>query len=755
MSDDLFSREEILDGLPGPQAKRRLFWIESHVAYMISEAQEAIARFLGEDSPAEETAPTVLGDLGVTLRRRTSLKIEHLERYAPHWDSLVPDDLEIRAALIQLLGRKYRLSYPAIPQIRTVLGVDDPTVQTTYQTLYNRPLESVFDRREETDKALPGSDEGMEQQDTITADQIEAELAWTSLSRGAVLFEQGERGDCFYILVNGRLRAVSRNQAGRESVRDVGHYDLVGETALLEGAAYPATVYAVRDSQLLKIERQSLERLARKNPTFVIRVMQRLARRLYTTTHQPTASKAPKTVAVVPATPEVPLTGFTGRLVASLQQLNSCLHLTAAAVDAALGHGAADITLDSPDTGRLIEWLSQQEAKYDLLIYEAEPDLSAWTLRCLRQADRVLIVAEAGGSPEPGPIEQALLTLGNEKIRPGQELVLLHPDRSQPPTNTRQWLAGRQVVRHHHLAQKEAADFDRLARFLTGKALGVVFGGGLFRGFAHGGVIKALEEAGLRPDFVGGTSIGAAIGALYAQGWRFDQILARGTEFAARIRSYVDVTLPLVSIITARKLTRFTQELVGETNIEDMWTPYFCVSSNLSRPQMVIHRQGPLWRALRASYSLPTVMPPVPEQGEILVDGSLYNNLPADIMKELCDGGPVIAVNVSPKEALPKPYDFHETISGQRLLWSRINPWGRAIAAPNLIETITRTMIVGREETWPQAATEIDLYLEPPIVEYEMGDTSALEPMIEASYRLASDKMGPWLSKLRAQKILP
>ncbi len=749
MSDELFSREEVLDGLPGAQAKRRLFWIETHTAYMVFEARQAINRFLGEESP-DEAASGVLTELGLTLRRRADLDADTLERYAPHWQSLVPDDPEIRAALIHLFGRKYKLDYQAIPRMGQALGLDEPTTRSTYQRLYDQPLESIFHQAEAPAEVEPEPVE--ETPETITTVQIEAELEWIHLARGEILFKQGERGDSFYILINGRLRTVTSNQAGQEQVWEIGHNDLVGETALLEGAAYPVTVYAVRDSQLIKFGRQSIERLARKNPAFMIRLIQRLARRLYA----PSSRSRPKTVAVIPAGRDLPLADFSRRLVASLEQISNPLHLNAAAVDAALGEGTAQIPQHSPDSGRLTGWLSQQEAKYDLLIYEAEPELSAWTRRCLRQADRVLILAVADGTPEPGEIELELAKLTDSHARPCQELAILHPNRRHAPANTGRWLARRQVIRHHHLAQNSEADFDRLARFLTGKAIGIVFGGGLFRGFAHGGVIKALEEAGIRPDFVGGTSIGAAIGALYALGWSFDEILERGTAFAAKIRSYADVTLPIVSIITSRKLTRFTQALVGEVKIEDMWTSYFCISSNLSRPQMMIHQQGPLWRALRASYSLPTVMPPLPEQGEILVDGALYNNLPADIMKEMCEDGPVIAVNVSPKETLPKQYNFHENISAQQLLWSRINPLAERVKAPNLIETINRTMIVGREESWPQAATEIDLYLEPPaVVEYELGDTSALEPMIEASYRLAVDKIGPWLERLRERKILP
>jgi len=332
---------------------------------------------------------------------------------------------------------------------------------------------------------------------------------------------------------------------------------------------------------------------------------------------------------------------------------------------------------------------------------------------------------------------------------PRQDLVLIHPDRNRRPLNTRRYLAPRRVTRHYHLAHNSEADFDRLARFLTGQALGLVFSGGFFRGFAHGGVIRALEELDIRADFVGGTSVGAAIGGLYAQEWSFQQMLERGREVIARVRSYIDFTLPIVSIISSRKLNKLTQELYGETQIEDLWTNYFCVSSNLTRAQMMIHQQGLLWRYVRASYSLPTLLPPVPDQGDILVDGALFNNLPADTMRDMCEGGPVIAVNVSPRKETLKQYNFDENISAQQLLWSRLNPFAEELKAPSLFTTIRRAMNLGREETWPQAARDIDLYIEPPILQYEFGDPQALDKMIEASYQAALGKIEAWQRKLK------
>ncbi len=324
---------------------------------------------------------------------------------------------------------------------------------------------------------------------------------------------------------------------------------------------------------------------------------------------------------------------------------------------------------------------------------------------------------------------------------------MLHPNRNNPPSGTRHWLEARSVTRHYHIAQNTQADFDRLARFLTGKAIGLVFGGGFTRGFAHGGVIRALEEAGIRADFVGGTSIGAAIGGLYALEWPYQKLMQRGREVVANGKKYVDLTLPLVSLISSRKLNKLSQELFGNTRIEDLWTNFFCISSNLTRGKMMVHQRGLLWRAIRASYSLPTIMPPVPMGGDILVDGALFSNLPAETMREMVEGGPVIVINVSPKEEQPQRYNFDEGISATQLLWSRINPFQEELKAPSLISAITRSIIIGRNETWPEAARDIDLYLEPPLIEFDFNNISSLDKMVEASYQAAIGPVKAWKRK--------
>ncbi len=410
MSDNLFSREEILGGLHGSQAKRLLFWIETHTAYMVFRARRAIRQFLGQET---EAAPELLKELGVGIQGRAKVTLDELERYAPHWQSLVPDNLKVRAALLRLFGRKYKMNFESVPRIRAALGMDSPEVQSAYQRLYKKSLKTLYKQTPKETKPQPDAVEAVDlPEKTIGPEEIEAELEWIHLPRGEQLFQQGQEGDNFYIIINGRLRVVTSRPAGETSV-DLGHNEIVGKAALIARAAYTSSVYAIRDSDLLRFSRQSLARLAKNHPVFTLQLMQRMAAELYTATQQTTSGSAPRAIAILPANANVPVDDFVHNLTGSLAKITNILLLTPETLDQALGAGMAQTPQRGTDNSRIAGWLSQQEGKYDLLLYQADSELSAWSKRCVRQADRVLIVAQANDNPQPGQVESDLLGGGN------------------------------------------------------------------------------------------------------------------------------------------------------------------------------------------------------------------------------------------------------------------------------------------------------------------------------------------------------
>ena len=138
---------------------------------------------------------------------------------------------------------------------------------------------------------------------------------------------------------------------------------------------------------------------------------------------------------------------------------------------------------------------------------------------------------------------------------------------------------------------------------LTGRAIGLVLGGGGARGLAHIGVVRAIEEAGVPIDLVGGTSAGAIIGGQVASGWDSARILAESRRVLVEDGSLNDFTLPLVALLRGNRYIRMLDKLYRERRIEDLPISFFCVSANLTRSTCMVHRSGlarrawpPVWR---------------------------------------------------------------------------------------------------------------------------------------------------------------
>jgi lysophospholipid hydrolase len=282
------------------------------------------------------------------------------------------------------------------------------------------------------------------------------------------------------------------------------------------------------------------------------------------------------------------------------------------------------------------------------------------------------MIVGMGEDSSLGEYERLLLSM---KTTARKELILLHPDRSVVPASTRQWLKNRPWV-HQHLhvelpglvlpiskspfPQKDpnavAAlknlkdkvqsgiqkyrgtsthvrsqrlphmnDFSRLARRLCGKSIGLVLGGGGARGIAHLGLIRALEEHGIPIDHIAGTSIGALIGGLYAREGDLISASGRAKQFSGRMgniwRILSDVTYPLVAYTTGHEFNRAIYKALYDLHIEDMWLPYFCNTTNIISSKMEIHQNGYAWRFVRASMSLVGLLPPLCDNGNMLVDG--------------------------------------------------------------------------------------------------------------------------------------
>ncbi|MBL8950925.1 MAG: patatin-like phospholipase family protein [Myxococcaceae bacterium] len=368
---------------------------------------------------------------------------------------------------------------------------------------------------------------------------------------------------------------------------------------------------------------------------------------------------------------------------------------------------------------------------------EAQPgpvvlDVDVTRREWLRHVDHVVLLAEAGASPALRPVEERLGGCA-------RTLMLIHRDRSRRPSGTARWLARRPGVRHLHIAD----DFDRAARVLTGRSIAVALSGGASRGFAHIGALRALREAGIPIDAFGGTSTGAAMGAQAAMGLGFDEMVELNQRIFS-LKPFREVTLPVFSLIGGTRVDRGLQEAYGDLELEDLWIPHLAVSASLSTAKLFVHERGPVWKAVRASCSLPAVAVPVLEDGQLLIDGGLINNLPVDLLRER-GAGRVIAFNASgtggalggpASPAFPSPW---------RAMWSRLTAGAEGGAGlPGIIEILMRSVQLASDGHARAMGELADFHLRFPVEQYGLLEVERVREIATAGYTHAKPHVARW-----------
>lgn len=515
-----------------------------------------------------------------------------------------------------------------------------------------------------------------------------------------------------------------------------------------------------------------------------------------------TSSLNLRTTAILPVTAGVPVVEFGGRLLSALSQIgvaNGVTSLNQAAILNHLGRHA----FTRMGKLKLSQYLADLEERYGLLLYIADTSVnSPWTQTCITQADCILLVGLAEASSGIGEYERLLLGL---KTTARKELVLLHLDRFSPPGLSRRWLQNRSWINggHHHVQmafrtdaepinpqikrfgtalkhrvqvlhaeiQKYTSrriqqtplysadtpfkgDFHRLARRLCGKSVGLVLGGGGARGISQVGVIHALEEAGIPIDIIGGTSIGAFIGALYARDADVVPMYGRAKKFAGRMGSMwrfaLDLTYPSASYTTGHEFNRGIFKTFGNSQIEDFWLDFYCNTTNISKSRAEFHSSGYVWRYVRASMSLAGLIPPLCDEGSMLLDGGYIDNLTVAHMKSL-GAETIFAVDVGSLDD-NQPQAFGDSLSGAWSLLNRWNPFSSYPNPPTLSEIQARLAYVSSVDALERAkATPGCLYMRPPIDAYGTLEFAKFDELYQIGYKYGQDYLG----KLKESGRLP
>jgi NTE family protein len=560
---------------------------------------------------------------------------------------------------------------------------------------------------------------------------VQENSLWFSLPGGQTLFFAGDQSDQLFFLRAGRLGAFRREQG--QEVQFLGVIrpgEPAGEMSLIADAPHSADVVALRDSEIIAVPRDVFLEACEADTG----VMIELAKLMMLRSRQAATRGGvgePTVFGFVPLGQSGALRPLVERISREIARLDYSVTVLGVEAQAAP-----------------TEWFSEVERTHDFVLYVAETSDAGWRNLVARQVDRLFRVGR--GDRKPPHVDAV-----NELVSPLQaqnlvDLILVHPAETHAPHGSEAWLDLADPARIFHIRRDRLADLQRMARVLTGQSVGLVLSGGGARAYAHIGAVRALRERGVPIDFVGGVSMGAIVAAGVAMGWDEQEMDRRIHEAFVDTSPLDDIALPLLAMTHGLKVGERLAQHFGDTHIGDLWLPFFCLSSNLTTGAYQLHRRGLLRKALRASISLPGILPPATDDNNVLVDGAVMKNFPADVMRA-AQLGPIVGVDVTAGRSITAD-DVARPSSVWRWLWS-----GQWRKGPPIVSLLMRAATVSTSRDIAAARHATDLLILPDVAKVEIRDFSAYDPAVAEGYRAtiaALDKLTRPVQQLRRRLSL-
>jgi NTE family protein len=544
------------------------------------------------------------------------------------------------------------------------------------------------------------------------------EARWFSIPAGAPLFLAGETADTIYFTVSGTLGAFSPQN---EFLGHIRAGEPAGEMAVFLGGIdtdgdgtpdnlpHTSSVYALRDTEIIGLSRKGWKRLVKAEPELMESMVRVILARLGRA-GQRANSASPKVFTLLATSPTIDL-ALQARI---LRDELTRLGLRAVIVNEATG--------DEKPAG----FFDGLEAANDVAILIATLGDSSWCRLAMRQADRIWVVGRGDARPS-----RPLMPDGDS---PAQKLklvdvILWHPGSGRRAASSREWMEAAGAMRVFQWRGDTGPDARRIARVMAGRSVGVVFSGGGARAYSHIGVVRALREAGIPIDFAGGASMGAVIAACVAMGWDDDEIDWRIREAFVKSNPLGDYHLPVISMVRGKRVNQRLETHFGDADINELPIPFFATSTNLTTGSVHIHRSGRLREALRASISLPGILPPVIDGQDILVDGAVLNNFPVEAMRDMHRGF-VVASDVSRQPAGLNLDEFREPPGFFR--WVLRHGFSSPPPIAGLLmraATLRDDRLAGRDNA--------DLLILPELPAVQLRDWTAYDEAVAAGYAAA------------------
>lgn len=521
------------------------------------------------------------------------------------------------------------------------------------------------------------------------------------LPRGEFLFEQGQASHHFFLLLQGQLKGQRCRPDGFQDLT-LSFYpgEMIGELGFFDQAPRTLTISARRDSVLLEIDKAALEQFGEHSRS----VYHHLIRLLVSRFKRELGYSGPlKQHQFILFQSFVRPEGF------GTQAVEGFASAIAKHCDLRRWAQLSDVTLHSPTSAAT--WLVE--------MIEAEPE-EHLDDRLIEALDCMVVMLCASTLNDPHICEMLKAQLKSVDEDLPVWFVLVHEAA---------WVEQSVVERIHnrfglgfkllHVRRGYPADHARAVRHILGLTLGLVLGGGGARGFAHAGFFQALEEAGVVVDSVGGTSMGALVGALIASGRTAAEVnKALASSFKKGLPfKLTDYWIPKYGFVKSKAVDEVYRSAFGDLLIEDQPIPFFAVSCNLTTGNQFLFERGPLWKAVRASTSIPVFFEPFMAGRHVMVDGALVNNVPVDCMRAR-GARKVLTVDVG-LEADITAHMVDES----------------SIQMPTMMKSLMRVIELGGIEKSRQAKVISDVYVQPAIEKIGLMEFERREEIVGLGYQ--------------------
>jgi NTE family protein len=544
----------------------------------------------------------------------------------------------------------------------------------------------LADRADELRRAFPLAD-------AVAIKALTALCSPMSVPGGAALMLEGEQPDAVYIVVTGLFAGYRPAANGPDILlHRFGVGDVIGDVGFITGETLTVTIRALRNSELLRVSKQDLQTATARSPSVLLAICSGTVQRLQRVQPACEAPRKFRTFCVLPADATIDTRPIVQQIASSLEAFGTVTILSA-----------------EEAAGRTPEAFSKIERCSDFVLFEAECGATPWTRFCLRQCDRVVLLAQGDTDPADcyGPASGRIDIPRDTPV----SLMLLW-EAEIAPARTSDWLRFIDPSGHHHIRSQR--DIERASRLITGHGLGLVLSGGGARALAHVGVIHALREHDIQIDAVGGTSIGGIVAAVFALEWDLAATV-RSLAAAFNRRRFSDFAVPRTALYSERAFARTLGHCFGDIAIEDSPIPLFCVSTNLTEGVSAVHRRGRLVTWLRATSAVPGICPPIMEQNAVYIDGGVLNNMPTDAIR---DFGVVSTIAV----------DVGSSLEGQA---RSDGEYG----LPNILDLLWRVGTIGSDTASARIRRDGDVVLKPDVGDVGLFDWNAHERAIAAGYR--------------------